>query len=306
MGKLSAVGAAFYGFGLIKRDPLTFLGCVILLAGFFIAGAALVLPGYISALETMLSADPNDPTAALAGMSSMFGALGLFYLLMIPVYAIVLAALNRSLIFGASRGWVLGLKIGMDEVRVILVTIVGCILVFLIYLGCVLVGAVLAGVVAGVSQNATAALVLIIPAYIIGIVLMIWVGVRLSVAGPASVGEGRFVIFQSWSMTKGRFWSLFLAYLLLYVVIFIIELVVFFVIAAVIGSTMNADTLAAMEDPEQLLAMLRGVTIGPVVIVSLALYSILATFVMSAFLGVAAKGYLAWKEARGGGAAAQF
>ena len=42
----------------------------------------------------------------------------------------------------------------------------------------------------------------------------IYVGVRLSLAGPATCAEGRLVVFESWTMTHGHFWRLLGAYVL--------------------------------------------------------------------------------------------
>jgi hypothetical protein len=40
------------------------------------------------------------------------------------------------------------------------------------------------------------------------IALMIWIGVRLSLATPMSFGERRIAIRESWRLTQGHFWSI--------------------------------------------------------------------------------------------------
>lgn len=303
MGKFSAGDAAFYGLGMVKRDPLTFLGVTILLTAYCIAMIAVVAPAYATFAEVMMEADESDPTAALSALGGFFGAIGLLYLLMIPLYAVMLGAINRSLIFGASRGWILGLKLGMDEVRVFIVSLVGCILVFAIYLGCVLAAVALGGMLTAVTQS-PAAMVVVLLGYIAALVLMIWIGIRLALAGPASVGEGRFVIFESWGMTKGRFWTLFLGYLILCVIVLVVEFVALMIAAMIAAGAMAGMDPAQFEDPEFVFEMISNFRVGPVVLVITALYGVVASFFTAAMLGVAARGYLDWKESRSGGVGA--
>jgi hypothetical protein len=304
MAALTIDKAAFHGFGLIRRDPLTFLGVAILLSVLGAAFALILIPAYVEfmvvILETPMQGEP-DPLAVLEATAGLFGAMVPLYAVMLPVYAVILGALHRSLVFGKSKGWVLGLKIGMDEVRAFLVTVVGYILGMVPYLICafvaVVVGAVLgaAGATAGSGEPNPGFIViaglLIVVGYIVGIVLMIWVGVRLSYAAPASVGERRFVIFESWSMTKGSFWTLFLAYLIVFLLIYLGELVVFaIVVAASSGWIASVDWENA--DPRAF----ADVSISPVLIGGAVLYGVVATFISGAFFGVASRGYVAWKE----------
>lgn len=46
------------------------------------------------------------------------------------------------------------------------------------------------------------------------VVLYLWVGLRLSMAGPMTLAEGKFRLFESWAFTKGRAWKLFWTMLL--------------------------------------------------------------------------------------------
>jgi hypothetical protein len=287
--KMTIADAAFYGFGLIRRDPATFWGAALLTAGFAVSLGFLASPIF-DAMEA--TANGDDPTLVASDASAL---LGWAPLLAIPFSMAVTGALNRSLVLGASRGWVLGLKFGMDEVRVLVVTIVGCFMALLPYVGMVLVsGALLWGAVAmqGAAAMAVSLMPLVlIPTYIGALCLMTWVGVRLSLAAPASVGEGRFVIFESWKMTKGRFWTLFVGYLLFFVIAFVAWLLIAVIVTAA-GVALDAT--------------FPGAFYGPRVVIVMAGYSLVATLLGAGFCGVAARGYRDWKGASGDSIAEVF
>ncbi len=306
MSKLTIDGAAFHGFGLIRRDPLTFLGVAILLTLLGGALAMVLIPAYARFFGLMMEIDQTaepDPTVVFEAMSGLFGGVIALYALMIPVYAVAMGALYRSLVFGKSQGWILGLKLGMDELRSLLVTIVGYILAMAPYFGIVLVALIVGAVVAGVAaaggggSDGAAAIgamvmgLLILVAYCVGLGMTIWVGIRLSYAAPASVGEKRFVIFESWRMTKGRFWTLFLAYLIVLVLFYAVELVV---IGAVFAA--SSGWLATVDWQNIDFSVFETVSVGPTLIIGSIVYGLLATFIGAGFFGVASKGYTAWKE----------
>jgi hypothetical protein len=49
-----------------------------------------------------------------------------------------------------------------------------------------------------------------------------WLMTRFSLSYPLTVLRGEFVVFESWSLTGGRFWSLFGAYFVIFVVYFLL------------------------------------------------------------------------------------
>ena len=56
--------------------------------------------------------------------------------------------------------------------------------------------------------------------------IVVWV--RLSLAAPATCAQGRLIVLQSWSMTKGQFWRLLGSYVLAFAigaVVFVVSLV---------------------------------------------------------------------------------
>ena len=50
---------------------------------------------------------------------------------------------------------------------------------------------------------------------------MAWFYVKLSLSFPLTLLRRRFVIGEAWTLTKGRFWTLFGAYFMIFVIMFV-------------------------------------------------------------------------------------
>src|SRR5690606_24261544 len=85
-------------------------------------------------------------------------------------------------------------------------------------------------------------------------VLMIFFAVRLAPAAATSVGKQKFAFFDAWTVTKGRFWALFGAFLLVFLLFFVAEIVLMGVLFAVIG--LYLFQAGASSDPTQMIAAL--------------------------------------------------
>ena len=83
---------------------------------------------------------------------------------------------------------------------------------FFVYLGVLFIGAAITGLVAMASRPLAG--VAGVVALFAWIAVLIFVPIRLSLAGPHTFADHRLRPFASWTMTKGRFWPMFGAYFL--------------------------------------------------------------------------------------------
>jgi len=154
---------------------------------------------------------------AMAGMSQMFG---LYLLLMIGLLVLYTAAL-RAAVRPAESGFAY-LRLGMDEVRMVLVALVLSVGFFLLYVLLALVIGVIGGVVA-VAARAAAVPVFVLLGLIVFAVLIFFY-VRFSLAFALTMQRGKIMIGESWNLTKGRFWTLFGAYFVVGLIVTVVSM----------------------------------------------------------------------------------
>jgi len=214
------------GIRLVRTQP----GVVAIWSFLYLLMMALMMAVMAPAMASMVAFQEQAAAAAAAGQvappafpGQFFGRLIgvelIFGLLMLMLFAAVVRAVAQPV--GDRFAY---LRIGMDELRlfglmlILLLAAFAAELVAILLL--VIIGAVLALVIGKVVG--------IIVAVILGFSLFgaaIYAQVRLSLAGAFTVMRSRIVIKDAWRATKGRFWTLFTAYLVLGVVFVVILLV---------------------------------------------------------------------------------
>lgn len=227
----SATDAAFEGFRLVRRNPLalvawTLLYAVLTLAALFsLSGMVDQLEAWSVQAEAMESvADPSFDQ--IWAVMSDFGAILAGVAWLLPVSLVVGAMLGAAVARGVltpSSDRFGYLRLGMDEVRVLVVTFVlGVVMSLAAVAGLVAVGVLIAAARTAGGDG---------PAVIAGLVgflavtcLFIWLSVRLSLAVPITVAERRFAFFDSFSLTKGRFWPLLGMAILAVVMVMLVQL----------------------------------------------------------------------------------
>lgn len=227
----SATDAAFEGFRLVRRNPLalvawTLLYAVLTLTALFSMSSVVgQLEGWSAQAEAM-DAVETPSLAQVWALVGDFGAIMAQVVWLLPISllvgAMLAAAVSRGVLkpSGGRFGY---LRLGMDELRVLVVTFVLGLVMSLVAL--VAFGAV--GVVIAVAKTAGGSGVAAI-AGLIGVLavicLFIWLSVRLCLAVPITVAEGRFAFFDSFKLTKGRFWPLLGMAIIAVVMVLLVEL----------------------------------------------------------------------------------
>jgi hypothetical protein len=219
------VKTAFSGYRLLRERPGTALWWLVwsLLTGVFTIAATVWMAGpQLTALKEIQAAGPgNADPATMMAISRQLLPFQAFSLLF-PLFtgAISLGAANRAIF--RPEGRALGyLRFGADELRLLATTAVTSGILFLVYIIVAIVAVIalvigagpgaLKGGLAGVSLSAIAPAVLV---GLAGLVLLVFLAVKLSLAPAQTVAERGIRIFSSWTLTKGRFWRILATYLL--------------------------------------------------------------------------------------------
>ena len=204
----SATDAAFEGFRVVRRHPMALIFWALFYAVMMIAALALVgssIIGLMSAAEGLESSGTTSPEAFMPILASYMVVLAVVVPVSLVASAMIYAAVARAVLHPSESAFGF-LRLGMDEVRVLVVSIVLAI-VFMV-LSVVVFGVI--GVVAGLTAAADipALWLLVVLLGLAGVALFIWLAVRLSFAVPITMAERRISIFDSFAVTKGRFWPL--------------------------------------------------------------------------------------------------
>lgn len=291
----SATESAFEGFRLAKRSPMT----ILVWAVFYIVVTALVIAvagGAMSQFMQMAAtmepgAEPSD-AEMMAFMSAYFSMLGLILPISLVLGSVSYAAVNRAVVRPSESAFGY-LRLGMDEVRVFVVSLV---LSIVFGLGFGLAGGLIFGVMgamaAMMSDNAGLVALLMVVAGLLFVALIIWVVVRLSLALPITVAERRIAIFDSWKLTKGHFWGLLgmaiLAWVLCLVVQILLSIVLMPILFAVSGGFENLaaiETMQPMEILQTMAPMAITILVFAAIVSALQLAIMYAPFA-SAYMGI--------------------
>jgi len=205
----SATDAVFEGFRVVRRQPLTLVFWSLFYAAIMVAAFAMIGPSLIGFVTATEQLEQSGATPTLEDFAPLFQMMGLLFAVLLPVSliasAMIYAAIARSVLRPGESAFGY-LRLGMDEVRVLVVSVV----LFLVFTVLLFVSSGLIGVAVGMTVAAeTPALWLLVVLLVLGaIALFAWLSVRLSLAIPITMAERRIAIFDSFGVTKGRFWPL--------------------------------------------------------------------------------------------------
>ena len=241
MSTFSPTDAALEGFRIARERPRVILVWAVVNLIISVVMAMVLVSAFgptLVELEAMSQQGSEDPAQALA----MFERLAPLYALMIPAGLVVIAVTSAAvyrIVLRPEDDRVAYLRLGADELR-----LVGLMLIYLVLaIGFTFVVTLVAGMLAaGASMLGGGAGALI--GVLIGIgtlAFMIFVMVRLSLAGPMTFAQGRLKVFESWPLTRGHFWRLLGAYALALALTFVVLLLALVIYAALAALTAGGD-----------------------------------------------------------------
>ena len=243
----SATEAAFEGFRLVRRKPMTVifwaLTYLVVFGVLFGLGAGAL--ARLMAVQTQLQGTTQPDVQDMAAMGqAILGIAALSVPLGLVLGSVLNAAVARAVVRPAESAFGY-LRLGMDEVRVLGVSIIMGI-VFGVVSFAVFIVVVLLGSVAG-STGQDALWIVVVLAGLAGFGVIIWLAVRLSLAIPIVVAERRFALFDSFGLTKGHTLPLLGMALLAGVMTILVSLLSTIVVMPLTFMTGGLNSLAAYD-----------------------------------------------------------
>ncbi|PHS28000.1 MAG: hypothetical protein COA84_03105 [Robiginitomaculum sp.] len=228
MSGFSADKAAFFVFEK-REDPRAWrrLGWVYVFVRFVLLALLMVAmaPFILKSLPDLMALTPESTEFSLKiqSLSNVIQAasmvVGLFFL---PVFISIYTALLRWMIHGPKTGKRIGLRFGEQELQVLVVMIAVTLVVVLGVLLSMIPLGILIAVTVALSKSdggSTLALMATIGYGVFWLGGIIWFSVRLSPAAALTVKRGKIQVFETFAVSKGHFWGLFLAFVVQFFII---------------------------------------------------------------------------------------
>lgn len=255
MARIAIDGALGSGFGLIRRRPVAALLWGLVYAVLMAASFGVYGPFYLQLLTQLAAAarpgadlSPQTMNAMMPGMIAMQGWSFLMSFAGAFTGVVIYCAVFRTILHPeqARFGY---LRVGPPELLLFVLAIAAYIVFVVAALIVTLVVALLVGGLA-VMHAGVAAAILGVLAVISATVAVTWIGLRFSMVGPMMVADGKFHLFESWTLTKGHAGVLFVLAICLFAIVLIAEAVVFGLLAlagaGILGSSAGGlDNLSA-------------------------------------------------------------
>ena len=257
MSGFSATDAALEGFRITRERPRALLA-----ASVFYFFAVSVLGAFI---ELNMPPEAHAALAAIQGRDQLesgpfFEALTILsplLLFSLLVQCMMAAAIYRMLLRGATGGVRL-FRLGGAELRLMALALIYVVLFAFLFASAVLFSLLIATLAAAFGQGMMVFVGTL--AWIFSLCVIIWIGVRMSLAPVITFDREKLAILDSWTVTRGQFWRLSGAYVLAVACIFVVALLALMVFLPVAGVVLIAsggswrDVANTLQPPEPSLA----------------------------------------------------
>jgi hypothetical protein len=225
MAAIAVAEAITEGFGLIRRRPGAVLVWGAVRALYAVCSFGLIAPLFIAQFQD-LSRRANGGVTTPPDLSSMMALNSANMLLSILgafVAAILSCAVFRA-VLKPEEGRFAYLRLGAAEVFLFLLTF-GVTILFIVAVLVTVIPLMMVVVIAAVVHAAGVAVTIAVAGGLCLLALLIFVLLRLSVAGSMMVEDGRFHLTDAWALTRGHVSELLLVGILLFVILILIEVV---------------------------------------------------------------------------------
>ena len=202
----SATDAAFEGFRVVRRAPLSLVFWALFYVAVMAVAFAMMGPSLASAMAAAERLE-SVGTPTLDDFMPIMNSFGLVFSILLPVSllssAVMSAAIARSVLYPTQKA--LGyLRFGADELRVLAVS-VALGIIFIVLMGLIW-GMTFA--LGAAAVNTPVLWLIVVVFFLVAWAAFIWLLVRLSLAVPMTLAEKRIVLFDSFKLTKRHFWPL--------------------------------------------------------------------------------------------------
>jgi hypothetical protein len=261
MAAISIGDALSEGFGLIRRQPMVVMiwGGLQVLWGLAMMAALSPFSGDLARSTQTLQATEKgraaSSSAVLAAMGPVLQFEGLTLLMGLVswfVGAVFMCAAYRTTLHPQASAFAF-VKLGRPEIMLFLLG-VGLYLVLMMGAVIATVPLIILGVIAWTAHAQALAVLVGVAGAVALATLLVWIVLRLSLAGPMMVQDGRFHLTDAWRLTRGHVGALFAMGLCL-VVIYLVALTIQLVLTLAFGGAQAGPLLQTLQGKAQAVSL---------------------------------------------------
>lgn len=293
MTAFSPTDAAFEGFRISRENPRAILAWAVF--SFLVSVlSALYLISIGEEARAVIEASSSNNTPDPAAFTAMLRAMAPMMIPGVLVQCVMAAAVYRIILRPEDRG--LGyLKFGMDEVRLVILTVIYVAMAVVLLVAVVLAAGLIA--VAGSALGRNTAMTIGVAAEVFFLGLLFFIAIRLSLAPAITFAERRLAVLDSWRLTRGQFWRLTGAYALAVAAIIVVAILTMVIFAAVMAIASGGDIAAvgqAISAPD---ASSVSTYFAPLTVAYLLVAAVLSALYYAVILAPAAVAYRTLRQA---------